>query len=348
MSHQTGICANDELLQFFGNCKSGSIRAVYVIIEDEQLSLGDYKNAKGKWDEEYDLIVLPYLKEKQPCYLLYRLDSKAHHGGFEWILISWSPDDSPVRQKMLYASTKATLKKEFGAAQIVDELFGTTKEDVCFEGFKKHRISEAAPAPLTSREEEMKEIQKLEVGADISIDSRHQTLAGVAFPLTNKAVEALQLFARGKLQYIQLKIDIESEEINLSMKSDELIVSELSNCIPEDTARYHLYRFDHSYEGDYYHSVVFIYSMPGYSCPIKERMLYSSSRNPVIEYIENVINLGLTRKLEISEGNELTKDYLLDEIHPKQNLHKPKFSKPKGPSNRGAKRLTKSPKEIQS
>lgn len=52
----------------------------------------------------------------------------------------------------------------------------------------------------------MKEIQKLEVGADISIDSRHQTLAGVAFPLTNKAVEALQLFARGKLQYIQLKI----------------------------------------------------------------------------------------------------------------------------------------------
>lgn len=55
-----------------------------------------------------------------------RLDSQAH-GGYEWVLISWSPDDSPVREKMLYASTKATLKKEFGAAQIKDEIFGTVE-----------------------------------------------------------------------------------------------------------------------------------------------------------------------------------------------------------------------------
>ena len=47
--------------------------------------------------------------------------------GFEWLMITWSPDDSPVRQKMLYASTKATLKKEFGGAQIKDEVFGTVK-----------------------------------------------------------------------------------------------------------------------------------------------------------------------------------------------------------------------------
>lgn len=58
---------------------------------------------------------------------LFRLDSRSHGGGYEWILISWSPDDSPVRQKMLYASTKATLKKEFGTAQIVDEIFGNIK-----------------------------------------------------------------------------------------------------------------------------------------------------------------------------------------------------------------------------
>lgn len=55
-----------------------------------------------------------------------RLDSQAH-GGYEWVLISWSPDDSPVREKMLYASTKATLRKEFGAAQIKDEIFGTVE-----------------------------------------------------------------------------------------------------------------------------------------------------------------------------------------------------------------------------
>ena len=52
-----------------------------------------------------------------------------------------------------------------------------------------------------------------------------------------------------------------------------------------------------------------------------------------------------TWQLEIGEGDSLSEEYLLDEIHPKKNLHRPKFAKPKGPANRGAKRLTKSPKD---
>ncbi len=56
-----------------------------------------------------------------------RLDSKDSTGAYYWMLISWSPDDAPVRQKMLYASTKATLKQEFGSGQIKEELHGTVK-----------------------------------------------------------------------------------------------------------------------------------------------------------------------------------------------------------------------------
>jgi len=32
-----------------------------------------------------------------------------------------------VRQKMLYAATRATLKKEFGGGHIKEEIFGTVK-----------------------------------------------------------------------------------------------------------------------------------------------------------------------------------------------------------------------------
>jgi twinfilin-like protein len=56
---------------------------------------------------------------------MFRLDSK-DNAGFNWLLFFWSPDHSPVREKMLYASTKATLKKEFGASQIKEEVFATT------------------------------------------------------------------------------------------------------------------------------------------------------------------------------------------------------------------------------
>lgn len=56
---------------------------------------------------------------------IYRLDSK-DNTGYNWLLFTWSPELSPVRQKMLYASTKATLKMEFGAAQIKEEVFVTS------------------------------------------------------------------------------------------------------------------------------------------------------------------------------------------------------------------------------
>lgn len=55
------------------------------------------------------------------------MDTKDSTGAYYWMLISWSPDDAPVRHKMLYASTKATLKQEFGSGQIKEELHGTVK-----------------------------------------------------------------------------------------------------------------------------------------------------------------------------------------------------------------------------
>lgn len=344
MSHQTGITASEDLLSFFGTCRNGSVRVFRITIEEEALQIGEFHEPKGTWEDDYDLMVLPLLIEKQPCYILYRLDSEAH-GGYEWLLLCWSPDDSPIREKMLYASTKATLRKEFGATQISDELFGTVEEDVNFEGLQRHRKSATAPVPLTLREEEMKEIKKLEVGVDIGVDTKHQTMAGVAFPIMENAIASIKRFANGEIQYMQMKIDTSAEEIQLESEAASVSLDELPSNIPETSARYHLYRYDHNYEGDFFHSVLFIYSMPGYTCPIKERMLYSSSKNPVIDLLENSINIEITKKLEIGEGAELTEEYLLDEIHPKRNLHRPKFAKPKGPANRGAKRLTRAPKD---
>lgn len=49
----------------------------------------------GSWEQDYDRAVLPLLDAQQPCYLLYRLDSK-NAQGFEWLFLAWSPDNSPV------------------------------------------------------------------------------------------------------------------------------------------------------------------------------------------------------------------------------------------------------------
>nr|CAD7200376.1 unnamed protein product [Timema douglasi]CAD7395128.1 unnamed protein product [Timema poppensis] len=339
MSHQTGIKANDDLKKFFGKCRNGKIRVFKVSIVEEELALTSFKEPVGAWEEDYDNYVISMIIDEQPCYILYRLDSK-NTSGYEWLFISWSPDNSPIRQKMLYASTKATLKQEFGSGQIKDELHGTSLDDVTLSGFRRHMRAAGAPAPLTLAEEELAELRRTEINTSVGIDTRQHTLSGVSFPLTDEAWQAIEELADKVIDYVQLRIDLEEERIHLSDK-DNVSVNRLIEKVPSDCARYHLYNFKHTHEGDYLESVVFIYSMPGYSCSIKERMLYSSCKVPLTVTIETQIGVPLVKKLEIDSGEELTEAFLQDEIHPKKNLHRPKFAKPKGPPNRGAKRLTK-------
>ncbi|CAG9772791.1 unnamed protein product [Ceutorhynchus assimilis] len=338
MSHQTGIKANETLKKFFSKAKEGKIRLFKVAIEDEQLVLKEQHNEKSNWEKDYDKYVIPLIEENQPCYILYRLDNKTSLG-YEWLFISWSPDGAPIRQKMLYASTKATLKQEFGSAQIKEELHGTSLSDITLDGYKKHKKSVAAPAPLSMREEELQELKKTEVRTEISITTKQQTLGGVEFPLTKAATEAIESMASGVYDYIQLRIDIPEETIHVA-SAGNISLEKLPSKIPTDTARYHLFNFKHTHEGDYTESIVFIYSMPGYNCTVKERMLYSSCKNPLTN---SITNLGLTivKKIEIDSGSELTEQFLLEELYPTNSLHRPKFAKPKGPPGRGPKRMTK-------
>ncbi|XP_025835468.1 twinfilin-like, partial [Agrilus planipennis] len=263
----------------------------------EQLVLSSHHAIKHNWEKDYDKYVLPLIEENQPCYILYRLDTK-NDSGYEWLFISWSPDTATVRQKMLYASTKATLKQEFGSSQIKEEIHGTIKSEITLDGYKKYKKVLAAPAPLSMREEELNEVKRTEVHTDISINSKHQTLGGVAFPVTEPAQQAIIDMKRGSYDYLQFEIDIENEKINLAT-AENVPIEKLPSKVPEKSARYHLYRFMHTHEGDYMESIVFIYSMPGYSCSIKERMLYSSCKNPLIDVITQ-LGLDINKKVKCS------------------------------------------------
>ncbi|XP_021957247.1 twinfilin [Folsomia candida] len=340
MSHQTGIRANEALRSFFGKCRDGGIRLVKVGIIDEELALEEYSEAKhSSWEKDYEALIKPVLKEGQPCYILFRLDSK-DNTGYNWLLFTWSPELSPVRQKMLYASTKATLKMEFGAAQIKEEVFVTSMDEAGWEGYLKIKRNKDAPVPLTMAEEELAELKKTETKTDISVDSRHQTLTGVMFPLTEKAYSALGRFKNKEVNYVQLKIELDQEVIELASTADT-DVNTLRKRVPESSARYHLFWFPHTHEGDYLESSIFIYSMPGYNCSIKERMLYSSCKGPLLSAMEAQLKLAMDKRLEIDSGSELTESFLQEELHPTKSLNRPKFAKPKGPQNRGGKRITK-------
>jgi len=340
MSHQTGIKASESLAKFFATAKEGDVRCMKIVIKDEQLVLDEYKEPVGSFEEDYDNCVLPFLPENEPSYVLYRLDTK-NNQGYQWLFIAYSPDFAVVRQKMLYAGTRATLRLEFGNGHIQDEIFATHSSDASLDGYKKHIVAKNAEAPLTESEMELREMERNEHHNKHGVSSKHVTLPGINFPIDDTAVDKLEEIRDKKISYVQLKIDIENEEIQLSRSDDDMPVESLPSAVPSDVARYHFFLFKHTHEGDYMEKIVFIYSMPGYSCSVKERMLYSSCKASVTAVCEQHLNMEIDKKIEISDGAELTEEFLQDELHPKKILHRPKFAKPKPPPGRGAKRMTK-------
>jgi len=346
MSHQTGIVASDDLKRHLASGRDGSFRLIKASISSgasPEIEANESRQgtAAGNWEDDWDKLLLAMVDSDQPAYFLYRLDEKADDSGYLWVFISWSPDSATTRQKMLYASTKATFKKEFGQGQIKDEYFATCKEEMTLDGYKRHLISSSGPGPLSKEEEEMKEIKQSETRVDIGVDTKQQTMTSLSFPLEQSALAALEEFKNHGSDYVQLSIDISNESIKLKDKG-LYSVEELAGLIPDDCARYHLFRFKHIYENEPIESLVFIYSMPGYSVSIKERMLYSSCKNAVVNLIENQYQINITKKIEVQTGNELSEDNLMAEVHPVEINSKPKFSKPAPPS-RGRRRITKAP-----
>ncbi|KAG8137846.1 hypothetical protein E2320_003791, partial [Naja naja] len=94
------------------------------------------------------------------------------------------------------------------------------------------------------------------VETEVSVDTKHQTLQGVAFPVAQDALQALEKLKNKELNYVQL--------------------------------------------------------------------------------------------IEIDNGDELTAEFLYEELHPKQHAHKQSFAKPKGPvGKRGIRRLIRDPVETE-
>ena len=52
-------------------------------------------------------------------------------------------------------------------------------------------------------------------------------------------------------------------------------------------------------------SLVFIYSMPGYKCSVKERMLYSTCKAPLLAGLEEELKIEIPKKVKLHSLNDV-------------------------------------------
>ncbi|KAJ2156116.1 proteasome component pup2 [Coemansia sp. RSA 552] len=308
MAHQSGIDVSEALAAaFHGALGDSTVRVLQVTIVDEKLEAAGTLPVQGTLDE--DLGQVPgLLGDSEPCYLLVRLDTP-EPGSAKWLLATYVPDKARVRDKMLYAATKATLSKSLGESYFVDDMFGTAQEDFTAAGYAAHRRHAESQAPLTERELELERIREMEsAAADMpTMDSRRSHVAGPTYPLHQDAEEALCQFAQGQVNFVLLSIE---DEVVRAVRSESLQAhDELVAAIPAEEPSYALYWFNST-------ASVFIYSCPATS-GIRQRMVYSTFRHGFI-VTAKTFGINTDVRLEFDSPADITTEALAEAIDARQ------------------------------
>jgi len=329
MTHSSGILVSKQLDQAFAKARTeGGVRWIKVEItvdsNPEEMvcvkenKLGDFESDVNGLQEE--------LQPKHPCYILFRKDSKnvQEELGYDWLLISFVPDGSPVKSRMLYASSRDNLKKGLGSSYFTYEIHASEKDEVTLNTVNNSNKKEAHV--LTESEIQVKHETKMENKERGESVTSGDNVA-VKFPCSEEAKHKLEELAKGNVNYVRLSLNIEKETIEYGGESGTFTISELPSKVPEKIPSYHFYRWKHEFEGAECDNIVFIYCCPTGS-PVKARMLYSTVKTATVNHA-NALKAEASHKIEITGGEDWTEALMNDYVHPPKAEKEQSFTKPK-------------------
>lgn len=113
----SGVTMDPVCLERFEQMKlKHDLRYIIFKIENKKTIVVDAEGDKSKSYEDF-LTVLP---KDAPRYCLVDVDYTTKSGAdhSKVVFVFWSPDDGPVREKMLYASSKDSIKKAMPGIQL--------------------------------------------------------------------------------------------------------------------------------------------------------------------------------------------------------------------------------------
>ena len=205
---QSGITVSKELQDAFNELVSSpSQRGIIATISSEAL-IPQHTLPSTSTDFFSDLPALtPLLSNTAASYIILRRYQNAPDG---YVAVTYIPDTAPVRQKMLFASTRLTLVRELGTERFRESLFVTEMKELEKGGWEKHDAHGALSAPLTEEEESLKGIKEAEAETKGGTEGRRLETGGkLSIATSTEAREALGMFRVGEggnlLQLVRLR-----------------------------------------------------------------------------------------------------------------------------------------------
>lgn len=200
---QSGITVSQELHSAFNDLVSSpSQRGIIATISNETLTPTQtiFSSSTDFFDDLPSL--KPHLSTTAAAYIVLRRYQNAPDG---FVAVSYIPDSAPVRQKMLFASTRLTLVRELGTERFRESLFVTELKELEKEEWEKHEASGELKAPLTEEEQTLQGVKEAEAEArGGTAGKRLETGGHLAINLDADAMKALETFNEGTDNLLQL------------------------------------------------------------------------------------------------------------------------------------------------
>ncbi|KAF1961634.1 twinfilin-1 [Byssothecium circinans] len=327
---QSGISASQELQSALSALVSStSQRGLLATISNETIVPGvTIPSSSASFLSDLSNLS-PHIKPNEALYILLRRSDSLSSPDKSLVAVTYVPNAAPVRQKMLFASTRLTLVRELGGEHFSESVFCTEAEELSEKGWERHVQHTKSENPLTAEEQSLQDIREAE--ALESRGTRGQGLAQggrLAIRADDEISTALKTLGEGGSEnLVQLRMDVPTETLQLVSVSSASLPS-LSSAIDSSEPCFSFYRHD-----DAESSVVFISTCPS-GAKIKERMLYAASRSNVISLAQNEGGLKVAKRIEATNPSEVTEQVILDEFKGEEKEEKKGFAKPKRPGRR--------------
>lgn len=219
-----------------------------------------------------------------PMYFLFRLEGKS------WLLVSYVPPNTKVKERMLNASAKSQLKAALGVQFFVDELHTNNQEELSW-AFYQGALNPSTPYSASELEH-----HRVLAEEDAERASRAKPASGgyhtVALPLSAAAHEKIRQFTSGTLNFVELQVNATKDGVNAGA-AEVIAEADLSKRIHTREPRFYLFKSGPS-------KTVFIFSCPD-TAPPQLKMVYSSSKGSVADQTK----VQFTKKIEIREPSEV-------------------------------------------
>lgn len=169
---------------------SPSQRGLLVKIDKEKLIPGpSIEPSTSDFFSDLDLLT-PHVTDKEAAYIILRRYPDASDS---FIAVTYVPDAAPVRQKMLFASTRLTLIRELGIERFRETIFATTKAELTADGFRKHDKHVELEAPLTEEELALGAVKRAESEEGRGSNVKRSHISDhFAMPISDDALGALK------------------------------------------------------------------------------------------------------------------------------------------------------------